>query len=92
MTEKQSPVTVDDQRRGLEDLLLDTRALLELADKAHLLPLIFLFSLVGLLGAITLALKYLFRCMAEVIDDWYEFRAQCASSKARFQQTSMKGP
>jgi len=56
--------------------LLDTRTPLDLADKVHLLPLIFLFSLVGSLGAITLAIKYAFRCVAEVVNDRYEFRAQ----------------
>jgi hypothetical protein len=64
--------------------LLDTRALLDLADKSHLLPLILLFSVVGLLGAITMAIKYAFRCLAEVVNDYYEFRSQCASSKARW--------
>lgn len=66
--------------------MLDTRTLLDLADKSHLLPLILLFSLLGLLGAITMAIKYGFRCLAEVVNDYYEFRAQCANSKARFER------
>jgi hypothetical protein len=38
---KRSPVIVDNQRRRLEDLLLDpSRALLDLAEKLHLLPLV----------------------------------------------------
>jgi hypothetical protein len=64
--------------------LLDTRALIDLADKAHLLPLMLLFSLLGMMGAIMLATKYGFHCLAQVVDAYYEFRAQCSSSKARW--------
>ena len=72
-------------------MLDTTRTLLDFADKAHLLPLVLLFFFLGLLDAITMAAKCGFRCMAEVVNYYFEFRVQCANSKAHFEQTSIKG-
>jgi hypothetical protein len=73
-------------------LLDNTRTLLDLADKAHLLQLVLLIFFLGLLDVVAMAAKCGFRCMAEVVSYYFEFRSQCASSKARFEQASMKGP
>jgi hypothetical protein len=90
-TVEQSPVTADNQRRNWRISLLDTRTLLDLADKSHLLLLVLLIFFLGFLDVVAMTAKCGFRCLSEVVNYYYEFRAQWVNSKARFQQASMKG-
>lgn len=71
-------------------MLDTTRTLLDFADKAHLLQLVLLIFFLGLLDVVAMAAKCGFRCMAEVVNYYYECRAQCANSKAHFEKASMK--
>jgi hypothetical protein len=91
VTEKQSPVAVK-PRTALEDLLLDTRALLDIAEKPYLLPLILFSCCSTLCRFIPRVSKSCLACLAEVVNDYYEFKAKCSESKAHFEQASMKRP
>ncbi len=73
-------------------LLGASDSLLQFADRFHLLPLVFLFFFLGFLDALTTAATITFRRLAEIVQIYYDFRAQCANSKARFLQALMKGP
>ena len=64
--------------------MLDTRTLLDLADKPYLLPLILWSCSSTLWRAIPRFARSFFSCMAEVVNYWYEFRAQCTNGKARW--------
>ncbi len=61
--------------------------LLEIANNAHLLPLIFLFVFLGILLVVAMGVKCTCRCVAEIWEDFCELRARVAASKARCEET-----
>jgi hypothetical protein len=65
--------------------------LLEFADRSRLLTLVLLFIFLGLIETVTLATTFTFRCFAEMVDAYYDFRGRVARSRSRFHRTVMKG-
>jgi hypothetical protein len=58
--------------------------LLEFSEKWHLLPFVFLFLFVGFVGTAAMAAQFLFRCMADTVRAYYDFRAECSTAQANF--------
>ncbi len=57
-----------------------------LIEQHHLLPFVLLFLFIGIVTTLELAVKLLFRCMAETVEAFYGFRSQCAAIKRRYAQ------
>jgi hypothetical protein len=66
--------------------LLGTRALLDLAEKSHLLLPILFFSFIGLLDVIRMASRCCFQFLTGMVDDYYKFRESYAHRQARFEK------
>jgi len=59
----------------------------EFTDKYHLWPWALLFLFFGVLGALSMAVRYCFHFLEEVPQSFYEFRARCAENRRRYEQS-----
>jgi len=61
-----------------------------LADQYHLVPLVAVFIFLGLLTALSMAIKFLLAFIEENQRAVYEFRSRWAENKRRYEQTFHK--
>jgi len=65
-------------------LLAAPDSLLQFTDKFHLLPFVILFLFLTLVNVLAMGAKSCLRCVGEVVEALYDFKAQCAASKRRY--------
>jgi hypothetical protein len=49
-----------------------------------------LFLFTGLISTLTMGIKSCLRCLTEVVEAFYEFKAQCVNSKQRYERAIEK--
>jgi hypothetical protein len=49
-------------------------------------PLALLFIFLTLVSTVAMAAKFCLRCLAEMVDSYYDFKQDCASSKRRYER------
>jgi hypothetical protein len=60
------------------------QSLVDIAEAYHSLPLALLFIFLTLVSTVAMAAKFCLRCLAEVVDAYYDFRKDCANSRRRY--------
>lgn len=71
---------------SLPDIVQASTSLQSLADVAeayHSVPLVVLFIFLTLVSTVAMAAKFCLRCLAEVVDAFYDFKRDCANSRRR---------
>jgi hypothetical protein len=62
-------------------------SLSQLTETYHLWPWVLLFLLFGVLGALSMAVRYCLHFLEEVQESFYDFKSRCAENRRHYEES-----